>query len=186
MNWKLVGALGQTVLDDRLHPRLAEGAARLLVGEHVAQSGHLRGEVGEVLVRVVDDAEPFMQRAQALHGVAGRMFHGLADPMRHRIKPLVDRPRHLGLASRERLGHGVNPPRGLALGAQHLGEALLELVGPDRVRHGEFRATPPRARDHDRNHNQQDEDERTEADQRIDDAHRPVAQHDNDLVHAAL
>ena len=37
----------------------------LLVGEHVAQGRDLRGEVGEVLVRVVDDAEPLMQLAQS-------------------------------------------------------------------------------------------------------------------------
>ena len=59
------GALRHAVLDDRLHPRLAEGAARLLVGEHVAQGRDLRGQVGEVLVRAVDDAEPLVQLAQA-------------------------------------------------------------------------------------------------------------------------
>lgn len=69
---------------------------------------------------------------------------------------------------------------------QHLAEAFLELVGPDRVRHREFRAAPPGSPDHDGNHHQQDEDEGAEADQRIDDAHRPVAQHENDLVHGAL
>ncbi len=110
--WNCVGALRHAVLHDRFHPRLAERAARLLVGEHVAQGRHLRGQVGEVLVRVVDDAEPFMQHAQAVHGVARGRFHRLADPVRHRIQPLVDRARHLGLAAHQRLRHRVDPAGG--------------------------------------------------------------------------
>ena len=55
----------------------------LLVGEHVAQRRHLRGEFGEVLVRIVDDAEPLMQHPQAVHGVAGGLLHRLADAMGH-------------------------------------------------------------------------------------------------------
>jgi len=78
---------------------LTERAARLLVGKHVAQRGHLRGEIGEVLVGVVDDAEPLVQHAQGIHGVARGLFHRLADAMGHRIQPLADRPRHLGLAA---------------------------------------------------------------------------------------
>ena len=79
---ELVGALRHAVLHDRFHPRLAERAARLLVGEHVAQGRHLRGQVGEVLVRVVDDAEPLMQHAQTVHGVPRGRFHRLADAVR--------------------------------------------------------------------------------------------------------
>ena len=61
---EFVRALRQAVLDDRFHARLAERAACLLVGEHVAQRRDLRGELGEVLVRVVDHAEPLVQQAQ--------------------------------------------------------------------------------------------------------------------------
>ena len=60
---EFVGALRHAVLHDRFHPRLAESAARLLVGEHVAERGHLRRQVGEVFMRIVDDAEPLVQHA---------------------------------------------------------------------------------------------------------------------------
>jgi hypothetical protein len=67
---------------------------------------------------------------------------------------------------------------------QHLADALLELVGADGIRHREFRPAPPRACNDHGDHNQQDEDQDAEADQRVDRAHRPVASHENDLVHA--
>ena len=136
-------------------------------------------------MRVVDDAEPLVQGAQALHGVAGRMLHGLADPMGHRIQPLVEPPGHLGLAAGQRLGHGIGAAGGLALGVEDLAKALLELVGADGIGHRQFRAAPPGLGDHDGNQHEEDEDQRTEADQRIDCAHRPVTQHENDLVHAS-
>ena len=41
----------QPVGDDRLHPPLTEGAARLLVGENVGERRHLAGQVGDVLLR---------------------------------------------------------------------------------------------------------------------------------------
>ena len=91
-------------------------------------------------MRVVDDAEPFMQHAQAVHGVARGRFHRLADPVRHRIQPLIDRSRHLGLAAGQRLGHGVDASGGFALRPQHLAEAFLQLVGADRLGHRQFRA----------------------------------------------
>ena len=101
------------------------------------------------------------------------MLHRLADAMGHRIEPLVDRARHLGLAAGQGLGHGVGPAGGLALGVEDLAQPLLELVGPDGVCHGKFRAAPPGACDDDGYGHQQDEDERAEADQRI---HRRTGQ----------
>ena len=105
---EFVSPLRHAVLDDRFHPRLAERAARLLVGEHVAQRRHLGGKVGEVLVRIVDDAEPLMQHAKGIHGVARGLFHRLADAMGDRIEPFVDGARHLGLAASQGLPHGVD------------------------------------------------------------------------------
>ena len=113
-------------------------------------------------------------------------FHRLADAVGHRIQPLVDRARHLGLAAGQRLAHGVDPAGGLGLGAQHLAQALLQFVGADRLRHRQFRAAPARARDHDGDGQQQQQRERAKADQRVDGADRPVADHEKDLVHAAL
>ena len=83
---EFVDALGQAVLDDRLHPRLAESAARLLVGEHVAQRGHLCRQIGDVLLRAVDDGEPLMQALQPVDGLLGGRIAatGRAAPTRRR------------------------------------------------------------------------------------------------------
>ena len=58
-----VGALGQAVLDDGLHAHLAEGAARLLVGEDLLQRDHLGGKLGQVPLRRVDDGQPLVKLA---------------------------------------------------------------------------------------------------------------------------
>ena len=183
---EFVRALRHAVLDDRFHPRLTERAARLLVGEHVAQRRHLRGEVGEILVRIVDDAEPLMQHAQQVHGVARGLLHRLADAMGHRIQPLVDRARHLGLAAGQRLAHRVDAAGGLALRAQHFAQAFLEFVGAHGLRHREFRAAPAGPRDHDGDDQQQQQARAHDADQRDAGADRQVADHQKNFVHAAL
>ena len=117
-------------------------------------------------MRIVDDAEPLVQHAQRVHGVAGGLFHRLADPVGDRIQPLVDGARHLGLAAGQRLSHRIDPAGGLALRAQHLAQALFQFVGADRLRHRQFRAAPPGARDHDGNGQQQHQRQRAETDQR--------------------
>ena len=117
-------------------------------------------------MRVVDDAEPLMQHAQAVHGVARGRFHRLADAVGHRIEPLVDRARHLGLPAGQRLRHGVDAAGGFALRAQHLAQALFQLVGADRLRHRQLGAAAAGARDHDGDGQQQQQRERAKADQR--------------------
>ena len=89
---------------------------------------------------VIDDAEPLMQHAQAVHGVAGGVLHRLANAMAHRIQPLVDRARHLGLTARQRLTHRTDAAVGLVLGVQHFAQALLKFVGPGLLRYRQFRA----------------------------------------------
>ena len=59
-----------------------------------------------------------------------------------RIEPFADRAGHLGLPARQRLPHRIDAPGGLALRAQHLAEALFQLVGADGLRHGQRRAAP--------------------------------------------
>ena len=137
-------------------------------------------------MRIVDDAEPLVQHAQAVHGVARGRFHRLADAVGHRIQPLVDRARHLGLAAGQRLPHRIDAAGGLVLRLQHLAEALFQLVGADRLRHRQFGAAAAGARDHDGDDQQQDKRERAEADQRVNGADRPVADHKNNLVHGLL
>ena len=73
--------------------------------------------------------EPLVQHAQAVHGVCAWSLHRLADAVGHRIEPLVDRARHLGLAAGQRLAHRVDAAGGLGLDARDLAEALLEFVG---------------------------------------------------------
>ena len=74
------GGVRQPVADDRLHPPLAESAARLLVGEHVAQAHHLRGELGDVALRRVDDRQPLVQGLQRLAGALGLLVQPLSEP----------------------------------------------------------------------------------------------------------
>jgi len=100
-------------------------------------------------VGVVDDAEPLVQYAQGIHGVARGLLHRLADAMGHRIKPLADRPRHFGLAARQGLPHRVDAAGGLALRAQHFAQAFFEFVGANGLRHRQFRTASAGARDHD-------------------------------------
>ena len=64
---ELVGAVRQAVGDDRLHARLAEGAARLLVGEDRLQLHDLAGERLDVVLRIVDDGEPLLQLGERCH-----------------------------------------------------------------------------------------------------------------------
>ena len=74
-------AIGHPVAHDGFHSRLTECTARLFVGKYVAHRRHLRGEVGQILVRIVDDAEPLVQDTQAVHCVARRLLHRLPDAM---------------------------------------------------------------------------------------------------------
>ena len=104
--------------------------------------------------------------------------------MGHRIQPLVDGARHLGLAAGERLPHRIDAAGGLALRAEHFAQAFFQLVGADGLRHREFRAAPPGPRDHDRDDQQQDKRQRAKADQRVAGADRQVADHEKNFVHA--
>ena len=65
---ELVGADGQAVAHDRLHPPLAEGAARLLVGQNVLQRNDFLGHAGHARLRGVDDGEPFVELVEVRAG----------------------------------------------------------------------------------------------------------------------
>ena len=77
-------------------------------------------------------------------------------------------------------------PVGFALGAQHLAEPLFQLVGADGLGHRQFRAAPAGARDTMAIASSRTRRERAEGDQGVADADRPVADHEKNLVHAAL
>ncbi len=91
---------------------------------------------------MVDDAEPLVQLAQAVHRASRGRFHRLADAVSHRVEPFVDGARHLGLTACQGLRHGIDPAGRFALGAQHVRKPLFQFVGPDGLRHRELGAAP--------------------------------------------
>ena len=107
--------------------------------------------------------EPLVQHAQAVHGVARGLLHRLADAMRHRIQPLIDRAGHVGLLAGERLPHLVDAAGGFRLRALHGAKTLLQLVGADRLRRRKVSATASRARQHHGNAQKQNEGQRAES-----------------------
>ena len=139
---KRVRALRHPVLDDGFHPRLPERAARLLVGEHIAQRRDLRSQIGEVLVRIIDNAEPLVQHPQTVHGVAGGLLHRLADAMGDRVEPLADGAGHLRLPARQCLPHRIDAAGGLALRAEHFAQPLFKLFSAGRLGRRKLRAAP--------------------------------------------
>ena len=74
-----VGPFRQAILNDRLHPPLAKRAARLLVGEHALQRGHLGGEIGDVFLRAVDDRQPLSELLQVLGCALLGLFEQIAE-----------------------------------------------------------------------------------------------------------
>ena len=81
--------LGQRVLDDGLHARLAEGAAGLLVAEHVAQRDDLAGQFREVLLGMVEHRDALVEALQPLPRSAAwsRPWSGRSGSRRHRAAP---------------------------------------------------------------------------------------------------
>ena len=82
----------QAVGDDRLHARLAEGAARLLVGEDRLQLHDLAGKRLDVVLRRVDDGQPLLQLGAGSHA-SSVVCSVIVWPMPagHGVEPLADR-----------------------------------------------------------------------------------------------
>ena len=118
---KFVTALRQAVLDYDFHARLAERAALLLVGQHALQRRDLGGEIGDVLLRGVDDGKPLVQLLQMLRRVRRGLLQRIAEPVRHRIEPLVDGVLKLRLPLAQHLDHGLEALPGGALRLRQLG-----------------------------------------------------------------
>ena len=124
-------------------------------------------EVGEVLLRVVDDGEPLVELGEVRHRALGLLLHRLAEAMRHRIEPLGDRARQLRLTAGQHLAHGVHAAGRLGLHAHDLGHALFELSGVDVVARRLDPAHARRARQHDGDRGKQREHHAGEAGQRF-------------------
>ncbi len=126
---EFVGAVRQAVGDDRLHARLAERAARLLVGQDRLKLHDLTGQRLDIVLRIVDDGEPLLQLRQALMRRFGLLGHGLAEPSGHGVEALADRLRQLGLTRAEDFGHCAEPALHLRLRLQYAGHARIRVAG---------------------------------------------------------
>ena len=153
----------QAVGDDRLHARLAEGAARLLVGQDRLQLHDLAGKRLDVALRGIDDRQPLLQLGQALMRRFGLLGHGLAEPAGHGVEPLADRLRQFRLPRAEHFGDGAHAALHLGLALQDAGHPRLRVAGMvggfrggDRARLGR----PPQ-RD-DQRHEQAEKQQRAE------------------------
>ena len=119
----------QAVGDDRFHARLAERAARLLVGQDRLQLHHLAGQRLDVVLRGVDDGQALLQLGQAFMRRFGLLGHGLAEPAGHGVEALADRLRQFGLPCAEHLGDRAEPALHLGLRLQDAGHAGFRVAG---------------------------------------------------------
>ena len=78
---ELVGRRRQRIRHQVVQLHLAEGAARLLVGQDLLQADHLGRELADLLLRLVDPGQPL---AQVGDDLAGRLLAA--------VQPLVTRP----------------------------------------------------------------------------------------------
>ena len=149
-----IGALRQPILNDRLHAHLAERAARLLIGEDLLQAHHVARELGQVLLRGVDDRQSFVELRDRLVRLARRLVEIGADLMGHAVEPLIDRPRQLAVAGHADLGQRLKP---------HLQFTELDVAGR--------RFAPPPAHMHHEHDGEHHEREHGEARQHEPDNH---------------
>src|SRR5206468_1523877 len=98
---RYLAAMLSTCLATSCRKRLPERAPLLLVGQHALQRGHLRSQVGDVSLRVVDDREPLVEFLQVLDGMLAGRGHGLIEMVRDRVEPLVHCAVKLGLPAGE-------------------------------------------------------------------------------------
>ncbi len=118
---EFVAALGQAVAHDQFHAALAEGAALLLVGKHALQRGDLGRQRRDVLLRAVDDGEPLVELLQVFRRAQLGLFERIAEPVRHRIEPLVDGMAEMVLRLGEQADHGLEPRRRVGLRPRQVG-----------------------------------------------------------------
>jgi hypothetical protein len=118
---EFIGPLRQAILHDRFHAPLAECTARLFVAEHGLQRGDLGCEVGDVFLGAVDDGQTLVELLQVLGCAQLGFLKRIAEPVRNRIEPLIDRVLQLGLAAGEHADHGFEPRRGIDLRAGQFG-----------------------------------------------------------------
>ena len=100
---------------------MAERATRLLVGEHALERGHLAGERGDIFLRAVDDGKPLVQLFQIVGSMLRGLLQRIAEPVRDRIEPLVDRVLNLRLPIGQHSDHRLKPRRAVTLRLHQFG-----------------------------------------------------------------
>ena len=110
-----VGLRRQGVLHQVVELDLAEGAARLLVGQHLLQADDLGRELADLLLRLVDAHQPL---AQVGDDLARRLLGA--------VEPLVD---HLAQRLFLLAQRTLDPLHGVGLLAERQAELLAHLLG---------------------------------------------------------
>jgi hypothetical protein len=127
---ELVGAHRQAVGDDRLHASLAEGAARLLVGEDCLQPDDILRERLDVVLGVVDHRQSLLQASQVFMRRTRLFGQRLGEPLRHAVEAAADRPAEFLLPPGKHVGHGRKPTLHFGLGTQQFRHPALALAHP--------------------------------------------------------
>src|SRR5262249_51842557 len=122
---EFVTALGQAILYYDLEAARAERAALLLVGQHALQRGHLGRQIGDVLLRMVDDREPLVELLQAFDRLLSARAHGLVEVVGYRVEPLVDGAVKLRLTAGERVAQALDAHGRLRLQPRKLDHLAL-------------------------------------------------------------
>ena len=127
---EVVAAGRQAVAHDRLHPALAEGAARLLVGENVLQRHHLARHLGQARLRRVDHRQPLIEPAERFARRLRLAFEPGAEPGADGIEPVGDDPGEVGLPRPQPFRHRPDLPVELGARLGEDGEPLLDRLLP--------------------------------------------------------
>ena len=111
---EVVGRGRQGALDQVVELDLAEGAARLLVGQDLLQADDLGRELADLLLRLVDADQPLAQVGDDLAGGLLGAVEPLGDDLAQRLLLLAQRL--------------LDPLHGFGLLAQRQGELLLHAL----------------------------------------------------------
>ncbi len=122
---QLEGTRRQGVGDQRLHARLSEGAACLLVGKYRLKPDHVLGQILNIALCGIDDRQALLKAAQIFMGRPGLLGQRFAQPLRHAIKTLIQRLAHLRLTRAERFRHGRDPAMQFGLGFEQVGDLAI-------------------------------------------------------------
>ena len=139
------GVGGEIVPHDGLHAALAEGAARLLVGENLLQPQHLLRKAGQPLLGPVDHCETLAQFRQMVGGGTGALLQPLPHPRAHGVEPVGHDAGEIGLAGGHHLGHGAQAAGQFRVEAGqllHLVVGLVLALGGERRLEGARVARP--------------------------------------------